>query len=68
MSQTFTLCVNCHGDLDDSQDAYCSESCKVENESPRTETFAPSPRQQEVQAEIEAAIENGDEVSVNLNR
>ena len=63
----FDSCVNCHADLADGEGAYCSEACKVENESPRTEAFAPSPRQQEVQAEIEAAIENREKVRIGLN-
>ena len=65
--QEFDNCVNCHAELTDDQDAYCSDECKVENESPKTSVDAPSPRQQEVQGEIELALENGDNVEIDTN-
>ena len=62
MTDHITTCVNCHGDIPDGRDAYCSEGCKTENESPGTNPSAPSARQREVQAEIEALMERDGEV------
>jgi hypothetical protein len=59
-------CVNCHADISDSDGAYCSADCKHENESPRTTVSAPSPRSRELQAELEAAIEQGESVRIEL--
>ena len=60
-------CVRCHVDISDNDGAYCSDECKIENETPRTETFAPSPRAQEIQDDIEAAMERDGEVRIELN-
>lgn len=62
----FDACVNCHDDIPDDRDAYCSDACKAENESPRTETFPLSPRQREKQLEIEALMERDGEVRIQL--
>ena len=59
-------CVNCHADISDSDGAYCSAECKHENESPRTEVSPASPRSRELQAELEAAIEEDGEVRIDL--
>ena len=62
----FDVCVNCHEDIPDNDGAYCSGECKVENESPRTETFPVSPRQREKQLEIETLMERDGEVRIEL--
>jgi len=64
MADHITTCVNCHGDIPDGRDAYCSSECKVENESPQTKVSPPSARGQEIQMEIEAGIESSGEVSI----
>lgn len=62
MTDHITTCVHCHADIPDGWDAYCSEECKVENESPSTNPSAPSARQREAQVEIEALMERDGEV------
>ena len=64
----FDTCVNCHSDISDNDGAYCSDECKVENESPRTETFPASPRQQEKQLEIETLMDRDGEVNIKLEQ
>jgi hypothetical protein len=66
MADHITTCVNCHGDIPDGREAYCSDECKHENESPHTDTFPPSPREQEIQAEIAALVERDGEVRIEL--
>lgn len=42
MTDYITTCVRCHADSTEVDGAYCSEECKQENESPRTEHNGPS--------------------------
>lgn len=52
MTDHITACVNCSGELSDDHDAYCSDECKRENESPRTEDNRPSWYQMRRTAEV----------------
>ena len=52
MTNHITTCVTCHGEIPEDRDAYCSDECEHENETPRSRGNGPSGYQRLRAAEV----------------